>query len=222
MMKLIMLIFALFTLESSLAFAEDDYYSMAMEAKSNSPKQTALYKNDVKQIVLAGSQHSTIYRDEIKNIESKNNIRTKREIIKNPTTSILIFVSFSTTKKSLEAYLRDARTIGASVIIRGLIDNSFQKTFQAMTELVKASGGQGVELNPIWFKRFHIHNVPAVVVIPPGSDCFLNEQCYADKNYDVMTGDIILSAALKYLRDRGIAKEVEQTAIDKLEGRYHA
>jgi conjugal transfer pilus assembly protein TrbC len=222
MMKLIMLIFALFTLGSSLAFAEDDYYSMAMDVKNNIPKQTALYKNDVKQIVLAGSQHSAIYRDEIKNIESKNNIQTQREIIKNPTTSILIFVSFSMPRQSLEAYLRDARTIGASVIIRGLIDNSFQKTFQAMTELVNASGGQGVELNPIWFKRFNIHNVPAVVVIPAGSNCFQNDQCYADKNYDVMTGEITLSAALKQLRDRGVAKEVAQTAIDKLEGRYHA
>src|SRR5579872_4590987 len=100
MMKIIMMIFLLCMFGSSLAFAEDDYYSMAIDAKNNIPKQTALYKNDVKQIVLARSQHSVSYRDEIKNIESKNNIRTKREIIKNPTTSILIFVSFSMPRKS--------------------------------------------------------------------------------------------------------------------------
>lgn len=221
-MKLMMLIFSLFILVSSLAFAEDDYYSIAMDAKNNIAKQTALYKNDVKQIVLARSQHSASYRDEIKNIEPKNNVQTQKETIKNPTTSILIFVSFSMPRQSMEAYLRDAKRIGASVIVRGLIDNSFQKTFQTMADLVRSSNGQGVELNPIWFKRFHIHSVPAVVVIPAGSDCFMNDQCYADKNFDVMTGDITLSAALKILRDRGVAKEVAQTAIDKLEGRNHA
>ncbi len=66
---------------------------------------------------------------------------------------------------SLESYLRDAKKVNASVVIRGLIDNSFQKTSLHIANLIKTSGGQGMELNPLLFKKFGIQTVPAVIAI---------------------------------------------------------
>jgi len=137
--------------------------------------------------------------------------------------SILIFVSFSMPEQSLLAILRDAKKIHASVVIRGLIDNSFQKTFQRMAMLVKTSGGDGVELNPVWFRRFSIKTVPAVVVVPEGSTCFENESCNSNKSFDVMTGDITVSAALKMIRDSGESgSEIAGEALTKLQDSSHA
>lgn len=211
-MKQWLFIFLLMFL-SSLSFAEDEYYTYALEAKKNSLRQIELYKDEVKQIV-ENKKINTNVQTTIKN-------EILKEQIKNPTTSILIFVSFSMPRQSLEAYLRDAKKIGASVIIRGLINNSFQKTFHEISDLVKASDGQGMELNPIWFKRFHITQVPAVVVISEQSNCFNGDLCHSDKDYDLMTGDISLLAALKMVRDRGVAKDIAQIAMDKLLRNHH-
>jgi conjugal transfer pilus assembly protein TrbC len=146
-----------------------------------------------------------------------------RSMTNKPMPSILIFVSFSMPPSSLEAYLRDAKKTHASVVIRGLIDNSFQKTFQRIASLVEASGGDGVELNPLWFKRFGIEAVPAVVVVPENSACFKKPVCKKEKDFDVMTGDIALSAALKMIRDRGqLTSDVAQGALNQLQGDSHA
>lgn len=88
---------------------------------------------------------------------------------------------------------------------------------------MKASGGTGVELNPIWFKRFHIDKVPAVVVVPKGSACFKSDSCHQERDYDVMTGDITLSAALKVMRDRGqFTQSIVQEALNQLQDASHA
>lgn len=159
-------------------------------------------------IILINSASSIAFAEE-----------THQPSAQKPMSSILIFVSFSMPEKSLEAYLRDASKINASVVIRGLIDNSFQKTFQRMAVLVKSSGGSGVELNPLWFKRFGIDRVPAVVIVPKGSTCFDNQTCQREKDFDVMTGDITLTAALYEIRDKGrLTKAIAQAAIQKLQG----
>lgn len=125
--------------------------------------------------------------------------------------SIIIFVSFSMPSQSLEAYIHDANKIHASIVIRGLIDNSMKTTYQRIAELVKSSGGGGIELNPLWFKKFNIQKVPAVVIV--------NE----DKNFDVMVGDIPLEAALREIHDRGeFSRDIAGVALDKLRERKDA
>lgn len=141
----------------------------------------------------------------------------------NKTPAILIFVSFSMPKQSLQSILRDAKKIHASVVIRGLVDNSFQKTYQAIGELVQASGGDGMELNPLWFKRFDIQSVPSVVIVPEGSSCFKQlEACDKNHNYDQMTGNITLFSALKMIRDKGsVTQYIAEEALNKLQDSSH-
>ncbi len=111
-------------------------------------------------------------------------------------------------QKSIEAYLHDAKMLHANVVIRGLINNSFQATFKKMAELIKNSDGTGVELSPIWFDKFAISRVPAIVVLPKNASCLEKEKCNPIEDYDVIYGDMSLFEALRQIRDKGnVAQE---------------
>jgi type-F conjugative transfer system pilin assembly protein TrbC len=206
----------LFAAIPTFASEIEDYRAIALEAKRNAPAITAAYQADAKNTSLAAQQLTRPYQADAKRAEAKAHELLNqyaeshgyRTVQKQPP-AILIFVSFSMPEQSLIAYLRDAKKVGASVVIRGLIDNSFQKTFHRMAELVKASEGGGVELNPLWFKKFSIKTVPAVVVVE-------------GEHHDVMIGNITLTAALKIIRDSGETNSIAQSALSKLEGESHA
>lgn len=132
--------------------------------------------------------------------------------------SVMMFVSFSMPRQSLIAALRDANKIKASVVMRGLVNNSFKETFQAIGNLVKEAGGGGIELNPLAFKRFQIETVPAVVVISPNHPCLTQPSCSRQQDFDVMSGNIPLAAALRELSNRGVAAPHEaERALHRLQ-----
>jgi type-F conjugative transfer system pilin assembly protein TrbC len=205
--KIIINLFILLLYQS--AFAEEDYLKMANEAKNNLPQQIAIYQKDANLAIEAQKNIPTIYRQDAllakktaQEILLKNLSIPKSDTDKNKKSSILIFVSFSIPRESLIAYLHDAKKVHAAVIIRGLIDNSFQKTFQQVANLVKASDGEGVQLNPILFKNFSIKSVPAIVI-----------------GDEVVYGDVPLSYAIKIINERSHDKntnEVAELAFQKL------
>jgi conjugal transfer pilus assembly protein TrbC len=183
-MKLYFWLTVLLSMVSLSSFAMDEYKDIANQAKNHAPEQMRVYKQDAENAKLAEKKLMQTYQNEGRIAETQakemmlksGQLPTSADASNKRMPSILIFVSFSMPTQSLEAYLRDAKKIHASVVIRGLIDNSFQKTFQRIATLVKASGGNGVELNPLWFKRFDIQTVPAVVVVPGGSACLIQLQ----------------------------------------------
>jgi len=143
--------------------------------------------------------------------QSQRETRTERADV----TPILIFVSFSMPEKSIEAYLRDAKKKNATVVIQGLINNSFQQTFQKIGALVRETDGSGIALNPLWFKKFAITQVPAIVVLTPDTDCLDNESCDANHDFDLIKGDISLEEALRQVRDKGIAHQTASKVLLK-------
>src|SRR5687768_7885553 len=170
-MKHRILLLIIISCSSSIIWAVDDYRSIALDAKNRAPNQIAAYRQDADNAILREKNLTQLYQEDARVAESKakeilnqyaesqgetNSIKnlSRHDSRREPMPSILIFVSLSMPPQSLEAYLNDAKKIHASVVIRGLIDNSFQKTFQRIASLVKASDGDGVELNPLWFKRF--------------------------------------------------------------------
>lgn len=197
----------------------EDYRAIALAAKNNAPAQTAPYQSLANDAYHASSRLTLPYQMDAKQAEQKAQTLwhpstegqgyTPAKTAQKKQPAILIFVSFSMPEQSLMAYLRDAKRAQACVVIRGLIDNSFPKTFQRLAGLIKTSEGDGVELNPLWFKKFDIKAVPAVVVVQ-------------DNQADVMTGNITLSSALKMIRDRGDNKDTAQAALLKLEDYPHA
>ena len=147
------------------------------------------------------------------------------DVVRNPVArkqSVMVFVSLSMPRQSLIALLRDANKIKASVIMRGLVHDSFKETVQEIASLVKEADSGGIALDPLAFKKFHIETVPAVVVVSPDHPCLMQQHCDRHRDYDVMFGNIPLSAALKEIRDRGVAASDEaRHAFDLLqEGAY--
>lgn len=109
------------------------------------------------------------------------------------TGKIYIFISFSMPKESIKEWMDESQKAGASLVIRGLVNNSFKETIQKMSEFTQGNKG-GLQLDPNLFKRFHIEKVPAVVVAdteicPPTITC--------QEQYDVIYGNVTLAYALK-------------------------
>ena len=186
------------------------YLNAAIQAEKNEKKITAPYMQDAIQSELQARE----------TVDQYVNQNTKQDVAqKIPSSNVLIFVSFSMPSPSLEAYLRDAKKIHATLVLRGLIDNSFKKTFTRISEVVKAAGGGGFEVNPLLFKQFGIRNVPAVVILPSVDNCKANQSCVAD----VIKGNISLPAALTEIRNKGtVSVNAADTALSMLRESSHA
>lgn len=195
----------------SLAWANDDYLAIANEALANKDQKVAVYRED---------GINALKRAE--NIVNENKVISEDQGNHKKSPSIIVFVSFSMPESSLRTYLLDAKIANASVVVRGLHENSFKKTFSLVSTLIRDNSGNGVELNPVLFKKFDIKTVPTIVVIS-NDDCLKKQNCDVRKDYDKLSGNITLVASLKLLRDRGeIGKINAQSALDKLQGGYHA
>jgi conjugal transfer pilus assembly protein TrbC len=111
--------------------------------------------------------------------------------------SVLVFLSFSMPEKSLEAWLLQCKQIGATPVIRGLLNNSFRATMTRIQVLAQKTG-MGIQLDPILFKTFNVQYVPAVVYIKDMPECPSNMNC-KPVDFDVLYGDVTLDYALDKL-----------------------
>lgn len=101
----------------------------------------------------------------------------------------LLFVSLGMPDSLLQSLLEQAKALQVTVVIRGLYHDSFDATLKRLTELFpkdEADKFQGIAINPLWFKTYHIDAVPAVVV--PHTQ---------DNDFDVIFGNLTLSDALE-------------------------
>lgn len=159
------------------------YKDIVRENQQQVDSQKALYtplvEANKKEVSKLEPEHRKImrqaeqaFKDHANNIEATkgsileeiiNNIRNLEiEEKKNKNKGILIFVSFSMPKYLLWNYQEQAKLYGARVVIRGLVDNDFTKTVQAMDL------GDGrimtLDINPVLFKDYGITKVPSIVI----------------------------------------------------------
>jgi len=133
--------------------------------------------------------------------------------------NILIFASFSMPKESLKGWMNEAERIHASLVIRGLVNNSFKETTKRMMDLAQDNHG-GVELNPMLFSAFNIKQVPAVVVTND-FQCVKTKTCQG--KYHVIYGDVHLGYALEKIANQNDELSViAQSALQKLREYHHA
>ena len=119
---------------------------------------------------------------------------------------VMVFVSFSMPEKSLLSWIKQAHRVHATVMIRGLVNNSFKETILRLHEMTSQGVG-GISLNPIAFKQFSIERVPAVVVA--GEPLSLSHQQIAlSDKFDVIYGDVNLGFALRKIAATGRAGRV--------------
>lgn len=148
-------------------------------------------------------QHLKNYQgviEEIKNQQLKASYPNNP--IKNP--QAIVFVSLGMPDLSLKQIIQDAERYQIPVVIRGLYENSFRKTAEKMFDLVKEKNKGGISINPLWFKKYNIKSVPAIVV---GQD-------YGAKT-DVVYGNIPLKQALSIIAERGEVSDIARDILNR-------
>lgn len=82
----------------------------------------------------------------------------------------MLFVSLGMPKLVLRQYLIQSKQLGIPLIIRGLLQNSYPVTAKRIYQILhpknrfqKAIKG-GFEIDPVYFKKYHIKVVPALVI----------------------------------------------------------
>ncbi len=146
-------------------------------------------------------------------------VSTNSQATIDKTGDILIFISFSMPDENIKSWLIEANTIGASVILRGLIDNNWLKTLARTNSLLKDDNRGGVQIDPELFQDFNITQVPAVVIVAPSSTpCRTQTTCNSYGRFDVITGNISMRYALEKLQaDGDISQETARAALAKLD-----
>ena len=113
-------------------------------------------------------------------------------------TNLLVFISFSMPDEAIKELLNDSEKYNASLIIQGLKDDSFDKTFKKITSLVQKAGNiGGIQIDPTLFEKYKVQEVPTYV---------LKEEEADSSKYDVLTGATGIGHALSIFKEQGEVK----------------
>ncbi len=121
------------------------------------------------------------------------------------TPPVLAFVSFSMPEKVLLAVLEQTARAGGVTVLRGLVNDSFRDTAEAVAAIAREHG-PGFSVDPRLFAEYGIEAVPSFVVPGPVS---------ADK----VAGNLSLAAALEAMARDGDNRETAKRLLARLRKR---
>lgn len=135
--------------------------------------------------------------------------------------ALYIAVSLTMPKAALRQLAIDANKAGGKVVIRGLVNGSFEQTMVAAKEIFDENSIGGVAIEPQVFRAYGVDRVPTFIAAKsPVQPCDEGVDCNsAETPHDRLAGNISLAAALRLLAQGGDqAPEVAQAALARLEG----
>lgn len=93
--------------------------------------------------------------------------KTPKEMRKD---GVYLLVSFSMPEETLKEYFRQAKQLGARVLIQGLVNNSFKETQTRIMRIYMTAENQpdesthaGIAIDPVIFRKVPVSGVPALV-----------------------------------------------------------
>jgi conjugal transfer pilus assembly protein TrbC len=113
--------------------------------------------------------------------------------------SLLVFVSFSMPEAALSRLVDQAARCGAMLMLRGLVDNSLQKTVVRVQRLIGVRK-VGFQVDPQAFDRFSVSATPTFVLIKDGAvpaPCAAGT-CFPASSFVSTAGDVSLDYALEF------------------------
>ena len=115
--------------------------------------------------------------------------------------TLLVFVSFTMPEPALDRLVDQAARAGATLLLRGLVDDSLQKT---VTRVQRVIGTRKVDfqIDPQAFDRFSIAVTPSFVLIKDGSvpaPCAAGT-CFDASSYALTLGDVSIDYALRFIQ----------------------
>ncbi len=150
--------------------------------------------------------------------------------------SPFIMISFSMPDESVRGLAREAARIGATLVLRGMVEGSMQATAARLIELmdvnprtgkqeIKAQGASfsqpSFAIDPTLFQRFDVDKAPTFIVSLVNPGPCSNNDC-STPPYMKVAGDVSLSYALRTIKSRTTNQEVQQRLtgwLDMLEER---
>ncbi len=150
-----------------------------------------------------------LYGNEIESLKKNIEQNLKRDLATQDTQSsidtnnkgeIIAFVSFSMPQESIKQWMGEADLYGASLNIRGLIENSMPKTMIKLQQLIAENHNQGgINIDPELFELYGIEKVPAVIV---------RQYSGEDSPFDIVYGTSSIKEALLLIHGAdGITKQ---------------
>lgn len=111
---------------------------------------------------------------------------------------LLVLVSFSMPQEALHRLVDQAEKAGATLVFRGLKDDSMMKMGQEIQRLL---GGRNVSvaIHPPAFQQYGVRQVPAVVIARPEAGNMIDNGCAQPQTYIKVSGDVSLDYALEYI-----------------------
>lgn len=117
---------------------------------------------------------------------------------------LLVFVSLSMPRSSLQTLVAHAERVQAKLVMRGLKDQSLRKTAEAVKDILGAHRVAWT-IDPPAFERFAVTAVPTYVLVDPAHPVIVGcdaGQCApnADSAYSKLAGDVPLAYALQTMQ----------------------
>lgn len=135
---------------------------------------------------------------------------------------LLIFVSSSVPKASLRLLARQAAAVGAPLVLRGVVGESFPATAEFMRDVYGDDEPRArAMIDPTLFNRFEVHQVPAFVLVPSGACVAGVRNCPDNTPVHVhVAGDVTLGYALDFIaRTRSDFRSAAANLLARLEAR---
>lgn len=160
------------------------------------------------------------YQSPLLNELSKEAFSTdiRKEIANNATKStgndLVVFVSFSMPDEMLTSYSVQAKEAGATIVLRGMVDNSVTQTQLRAIPLNKPLASW--DINPGLFRKFNIQRVPAIILADSKESQIIEDGCAKPSAYLQVEGDVSIRQALLLMRQRGDGS-LAKVAAEKLE-----
>lgn len=111
---------------------------------------------------------------------------------------LMVFVSLSMPKAALERIIGQAEKTGATLVFRGLKNDSMK---EMATEVAKLVGKRhvGSVIHPPAFQQFSVKQVPALVMAKAEASNVLQDGCAQADTFVKVTGDVTIQYALEYI-----------------------
>ena len=126
--------------------------------------------------------------------------------------NLLVMVSFSMPDSVLKSYADQASDAGATLVLRGLYEESMAKT----ADKIKSLGIHTTwEVDPPLFRKFQVKHVPVTLLVNAEAAAKMENDCAPDVSYLRVDGDVSIRQALQIMRLKG-SGELSQLAGKKL------
>lgn len=129
---------------------------------------------------------------------------------------VFLLLSFSLPEETLKEYLREAKLLGAQVVLRGLVNGSFKETQLRIKRLfliddkhVDETTTVGIGIDPVLYRRGQVTEVPALMIVQ-------------GDHHLIATGGSSVESMLKSLTDRNASLAAWLPWFERRHGGFHA